>query len=160
MGWSMWRCCMAEQPAATRAIVAALADALRTITIVNGYRTDLGLAVRTERTETGLPTSPRCTVAIEAKVKVEGGQQRAKTGRQVAGVIEFEVPASFADAMACVLDADDDIDRLLTDLYTQMPDALPVQYEETVILDRPEGMPVVAAQIRWSTAYHREGRAP
>lgn len=146
---------MADSPA--KLIIEALADALRTITVANDYNTDLGLSVRTERTEGGIPTAPRCTVAVVNKVKVERGQQRPAKGRSLRGVIEIEVPTSYADAMARVLAADEDIDRLLTDVYTQMPDALPVQFEETIFLDRPEGMPVVAAEIHWTTGYQRNG---
>lgn len=144
---------MADAP--TKAILEALAGALRTITVANGYRTDLGLDVRTERTESGLPAEPRCTVAVTGKAKVPNGQQRPSKGRSVRGVIEFEVPASFTNAMAQVLAAEEDIDRLLTDVYTQMPDALPVEFDETIFLDRPEGFPVIAAEVHWSTGYRR-----
>ncbi|MBN8261176.1 MAG: hypothetical protein J0L59_02505 [Xanthomonadales bacterium] len=144
---------MADAP--SKAILEALAAALRTITVANGYRTDLGLNVRTERSETGLPAAPRCTVAVTGKVKAPNGQQRPSKGRGIRGVIEFEVPASYADAAAQVLAADEDIDRLLTDVYTQMPDALPVEYDETIFLDRPEGFPVIAAEVHWSTGYRR-----
>lgn len=146
---------MANAPG--KLIIEALAAALRTITVANDYNTDLGLNVRTERTEGGIPSTPRCTVAVVSKVKVERGQQRPAKGRALRGVIEIEVPTSYADATARVLDADEDIDRLITDVYTQMPDALPVQFEETIFLDRPEGMPVVAAEIHWTTAYQRNG---
>ncbi|QDH70847.1 hypothetical protein [Marilutibacter alkalisoli] len=145
---------MADAP--TQAILEALADALRGITTANGYHTDLGLNVRTERTETGIPTAQRCTVAVVNKLRTERGQQRPSRGRALRGVIEIEVPASFTDSMARVLLAEDDVDRRLSE-YHQMPDALPVQYEETVFLDRPEGMPVVAAEIQWTTGYTRNG---
>lgn len=146
---------MAEVP--VQAIVSALADALAGITVAGGYNTDLGLNVRTERTETGLPTAPRCTVACTNKMRTEdGGQSRASGSRTLRGVIEFEVPASYANALGAVYAADEDIDRRLR-RYHQMPDALPVQYEETVFLDRPDGMPVVAAEIHWSTGYRRSG---
>lgn len=136
-------------------IVDALATALASITVANDYNTDLGLNVRTERTETGIPSTPRCTVGVYQKQRGEGGNSRPGRDRLLRGVIEFEVPASYTNAMAQVLAAEEDIDRLLSDVYTQMPGALPVMYEETVILDRPDGMPVVAAEIHWSTGYRR-----
>ena len=77
---------MADAP--SKAILEALAAALRTITVANGYRTDLGLNVRTERSETGLPAAPRCTVAVTGKVKAPNGQQRPSKGRGIRGVIE------------------------------------------------------------------------
>lgn len=146
---------MADAP--TTAIVEALAQALRTITVANGYRTDLGLNVLTERTQTGVPAAPTCTVSIINKVRSGDGKSRPDNGRGLQGIIEYMLPSSFANATANAYAADDDIDRLLTDVYTQMPGALPVQYEETIFLDKPEGMPVVAAEIHWSTGYRRHG---
>lgn len=144
---------MAEQ-APARAIVDALAAALRQITIANGYRTDLGLHVHTERTETGIPTVPRCTVAPLGKRRAASNDRSPSRGRELEGVIEFSVPASYANALATVIDAEEDIDTCLA-RYHQMPDALPVQYEEAEFGDRPEGLPVVVAVTRWTTAYRR-----
>lgn len=139
-------------------IVDALADVLRGITVVNGYNTDLGADVRTERKEVGIPTAPRCVVSCVGKHRPDNdGQRRPGVGRVLRGVIEFEVPASYANAMSTVYAADDDIDRCLRS-YHQIPAALPVSYEETTFLDRPEGFPVIAAQIHWTTGYReREG---
>lgn len=142
---------MAEVP--VREIVNALADALRSITVANGYNTDLGQVVATERRQTGLPDSLRCTVACVHKARAEGGGGgRPSIGRQVRGVIEIEVPASYENAMDTIYAADEDIDRCLRQ-YHQMPGALPVNYDETVFEDRPEGMPVCGAGIGWSTGY-------
>lgn len=145
---------MADIP--VQAIVDALALALRGITKANDYNTDLGLKVLTERDQTVLPTAPRCTVVCHGKQRSEGGKDRPAVGRAIRGVIEFEVPAGYDNALAVVYAADDDIDRMLAQ-YHQMPGALPVRYEETVFLDRPDGMPLVAAEIHWSTAYRLRG---
>lgn len=134
------------------AIVEAVATALEGIRIANGYHTDLGASVQRERLQTGLPTALRCTVACTNKVRAEEGARRPAVGRALRGVIEIELPASYKDAMATIYAADEDIDSCLR-RYHQMPGALPVNYEETVFLDRPEGMPVVAAEIHWSTGY-------
>lgn len=144
---------MANTPALD--IVEALAEALRGITVASGYHTDLGANVRTERSETGIPSSQRCTVAITSKHRGNSGQQRPGPGRALRGVIEIEVPASYENAMAVALRAEEDVDRLLTDRYSQMPGALPVQWEEAVFLDRPEGIPVVAVEIHWATGFRR-----
>lgn len=144
---------MANTPALD--IVDALAEALRRITVANGYNTDLGLNVRTERSEAGIPSAQRCTVAITNKMRETSGQNRPGNGRVLRGVIEIEVPASYDTAMAVALRAEEDVDRLLTVTYSQMPDALPVQWEEAVYLDRPEGLPVVAVEIHWSTGFRR-----
>ena len=145
---------MASVP--VKEIVDTLADALRGITVANGYNTDLGTNVRTERKQGGLPDAPVCTVACTSKVRGEDGKTRPNVGRMIRGVIEFEVPDGYADALAHVYTADEDIDRCLRQ-YHQMPGALPVSYDETIFLDRPEGLPVCAAEIHWSTAYQARG---
>lgn len=141
---------MADVP--VKAIVDKLAEALRGITVANDYNTDLGANVRTERKQTGIPTVPVCTVACTTKTRREDGKGRPDVGRTISGVIEFEVPASFDNALDHVYAADEDIDRCLRK-YHQMPGALPVMYDETIFIDRPDGMPVCAAEIHWSTGY-------
>lgn len=148
---------MADAP--VRAIVDALAAALRGITVANGYRTDIGAHVHTERTETGIPTVPRVTVVPLGKRKAEDNDRSPSRGRVLEGAIEVSVPASYANAMAMVIDAEDDIDTCLA-RYHQMPNALPVQFEESEFADRPEGLPVVMAGVRWTTGYRRPEVAP
>lgn len=135
-------------------IAQVLQTRLQTITVANGYHTDMGLKVLTERTQSQIPTEPRCTVAVVSKVRSESGSRGGSNEMDVGGVIEFEVPSSYADAMATVYRADADIERAFQD-YLQMPNALPVVLEETVFLDKPDGLPVVAAQIGWRTRYRR-----
>ncbi|HVI60133.1 MAG TPA: hypothetical protein VM619_14840 [Luteimonas sp.] len=135
-------------------IVDALADALRGISTAAGYNTDLGASVVTERSQTGLPTVERCTVACVTKHRGESGGRRPDGERLIRGIIEFEVPATFTNALAHVYRAEEDIDRCLRK-YHQMPGALAVVYDEAAFLDRPEGMPVCAAEIHWSTSYRR-----
>lgn len=146
--WRAGGCCSVADRAPVQAIIDALADVLRGVTVANGYRTDIGQHVHTERTESGIPSVPRCYVGPMSRQR----RDREANGRDMQGMIEFTLPASYANAMATVIAADEDIDELLAQ-YHQMPDALPVRYEETVYLDRPDGMPVVAAQIFWSTGY-------
>ncbi len=137
----------------TQQIIDTLATRLREITVANGYQSDIGLNVQTERRETGVPVSPRCTVGLVNKFRPDDG--RASTNeREISGVIEVEFPANFANANAAMLLADDDIDRTF-DEYLQQPAALPVKFTESVYLDRPEGLPVVAVQIGWRTRYRR-----
>jgi hypothetical protein len=141
---------MAETPRPQQ-IIDALCARLATILTINGYHTNVGLKVQKERVEQGIPTAPRVTVAITSKVREP---DKPKNERLLSGVIEVEVPASYTNAMAHLLQADDDIDVAL-DAYLQMPTALPIAYAETVFLDRPEGLPVVVAQVMWTTRYRR-----
>lgn len=146
---------MAESPA--KAIIEALAGALRQITVANGYNTDLGNNVLTERAETPIPSVLRCTVGVVTKQRYQGDGKGSNRGRSLRGFIELEVPTSLTASTAELLRAEEDVDRLLTDTYTQMPDALPVDFEEAIFLDRPDGMPVRVAEIHWSTGYRRNG---
>ena len=122
--------------APVQAIVEALAEALRGITVANGYRTDIGAHVHTERSEVGIPTVQRCTVVPLGKLRGEEGDRNPGRGRRLEGVIEVTVPASYANAMATVIAAEEDIDTCLA-RYHQMPNALPVQYDEAEFADRP-----------------------
>lgn len=148
---------MADAP--VRAIVDALAEALRGITKANGYRTDMGNHVHTERSESGFPTVERVTVVPLGKKRVDQEDRSPSRGRELEGAIEVTVPSSYANAMALVIDAEEDIDTCLS-RYHQMPDALPVRYEEAEFGDRPEGLPVALVAVRWTTAYRRQEVAP
>lgn len=137
-------------------IVLALAEALRGVTVANGYNTDLGLDVHTETSEKKL-TAPRATVWCSGKERADSGERSPGIGRAVEGWIEVAVPADFEQALEYLYKADADIDRLLSACQL-MPGALPAQYEEVRISDRPDGMPIALAQVRWSTAFrYRSG---
>lgn len=141
---------------AVDAIVQALADVLRTITVSNGYHTDLGANVQTEIPSVEAPSSPVTTVWATAKQRAQAGQARPDTGRGVEGVIEFAVPARYDDAMAQIYAAEEDLDRCLSRMHL-MPNALPVQYEDAVFLHRPDGIPAAMVQVRWTTGFRRNG---
>lgn len=146
---------MAE-PVRTRAIVAQLAGELRKISTATGWHTDLGADVRTKRDEVIVPTAARCTVLVTGKVR------SSADGVSVEGVIELVLPTSVADAGDIVYDGADDIERMLNELNARMQagdiaasGALLPAYAHTVFLDRPEGMPLVAAEVTWTSGYRR-----
>lgn len=134
-------------------IVDTLADALREIRQDNGYSTDLGAAVNTEWSENSAKAL-RCTVVAREKSRTEGGQNRPATGRFVRGVIAIEVPVTMEHSQQMIYRAEQDVDRCLSK-YFQMPQALPVIYEESIFMEQPEGAPVRVAEIVWSTGYRR-----
>jgi len=139
-----------------KAIIAQLKTELQRITKANGFQTDLGLSVSDVRSSTGIPTAPATTVAVTGKQRLDGG------GVSVEGVVEIVLPATYATAMSTVYDGADDVERVLNELSDRMTDglvtgsgALPPIYNSTTFLDRPEGMPVVAAEIVFTTGYRR-----
>jgi len=144
---------------AVDAIVQALAEVLGTITVANGYHTDLGANVQTEIRGVEVPAEPQATVWAASKQRTQSGQARPDTGRGVEGYIEFAVPARYDDAMARVYAADEDLDRCLSQMHL-MPNALPVQYEDAVFMNRPEGLAVAMVQVRWTTGFRRQDATP
>lgn len=138
-------------------IVEQVRSELVRITKDNGFQTDLGAHVSTERASNGIPAKPQCTVAVVAKRPAE-----ARGGVSVEGIIEFVLPAGYDDALSVVYDGADDVEQLLNEMEERvqvgelMPcGALLPLYAGTVFLDRPEGMPVVAAEISFTTGYRR-----
>ena len=139
-----------------KAILAQIKAELARVRKSNGFQTDLGASVQDEITSTGIPTAPRCTVAVTGKQRLPAG------GVSVEGVIAFELPATYTAAMSVVYDAADDVERLLNEMGDRMvagaiagSGALVPQFSATVFLDRPDGMPVVAAEVTWTSGYHR-----
>ncbi|ALN88540.1 hypothetical protein LC55x_5294 [Lysobacter capsici] len=74
--------------------------------------------------------------------------------RLLQGLAEATLPASLADAHAQCHAIAADIEDALDD-WIPLPNALPVQVEDIVFLDRPEGLPVVAVQVALTIRYRR-----
>ncbi|MEN1942658.1 hypothetical protein WCE55_02200 [Luteimonas sp. MJ293] len=145
----------------TLRVLTALQDELRRITVANGFSSDLGLWVDTEGLQSGIPTQPRTSVALFSVQRVnDAGSPDA--GRSGEGVIEVMLPANYANAMAIVHRAIDDVERALDEMAERLQrgtipptGALVPIFMQAVILDRPEGLPVCAAEITWTTGWRR-----
>lgn len=144
-------------PVRVKDIVEQVRQELARITVNNGFVTDLGKHVKTKRTQGGIPTEPQCTVAIVAKRAGESAGSVA-----VEGVVEFVLPATYSDALDTVYDSADDVERLFNTMADRLQagemmvcGALLPLYAGTVFLDRPEGLPVVAAEVTFTTGYRR-----
>lgn len=141
---------MADTPR-TWQILEVLKARLASITIANGYRTDAGLDVRDEASET-LPTAPFIVVALAHNVRPDTG--RHPTERVPTYVVEVHVPTNILDAYRYQHDSAADIEQAL-DTYLQLPNALPLEFAECVFLSRPEGLPVVVTQTTLTSRYRR-----
>ncbi|KRG65806.1 hypothetical protein ABB27_14645 [Stenotrophomonas terrae] len=144
-------------PVRVKAIVEQVRNELARITVDNGFVTDLGKHVKAERSQGGIPTEPQCTVAIVAK---RAGEVVGSVA--VEGVVEFVLPATLSGALGTVYDGADDVERLFHAMADRLQagemlacGALLPLYAGTVFLDRPEGLPVVAAEVTFTTGYRR-----
>lgn len=143
---------MADTTPRVREIIDTLKARLQQITVAGGYRTDAGLDVRTERSEL-VPTAPYLALARLSIVRPQEERATARE-REVQIVVEAHVPASLTDAAARAEDISEDIEDALTE-YLQQPMALPLSFRENALLDRPEGLPVMVAQVLFETRYRR-----
>lgn len=133
------------------AIIQALQARLATITLANGYRTDAGADVRTERSE-GVPAAPYLALCSGSKVRPD--DSRTKGERELMVFVEAHVPVTLTDAHERVVAIAEDVEDALDD-YLQQPMALPLAFQESIYLDTPEGLPVQVAQMIFTTRYRR-----
>lgn len=142
---------MAET-AATWLLLQRIAERLIEIRIDRGYRTDIGTAVVLE------PAQHADDAAIGLTLAALGIQRDANKPhgrhRLLQGLAEATLPASLTDAHAQAHAIAADIEDALGD-WIPLPNALPVQVEDIVFLDRPEGLPVVAIQVALTIRYRR-----
>jgi hypothetical protein len=129
-----------------------IAERLTNIRIDSGYRTEVGTAVALEPAQhpdddaTGLTLT---ALGIQRDANKPHGRHRV-----LQALAEATVPASLADAHARSHAIAADIEDTLND-WIPLPQALPVQVEDIVFLDRPEGLPVVAVQVALTIRYRR-----
>ena len=67
------------------------------------------------------------------------------------------MPVRIDNAQQRIVETIADIEDAL-DGYAQAPLALPLQFQESVLLDRPDGVAAMAAQVLFGTRYRRSGR--
>ena len=132
------------------AILEASQARLQEILVVNDYRTDAGADVQLEPSQLG--DSPRITLYSGTTVKPEDA--RHPGDREFTFVVEALVPAGLDGAHRMVVDIAEDIEQSL-DTLLLLPDALPLQFQESLFLERPDGVAAMAVQIMFSTRYRR-----
>ena len=137
--------------ARTWLILTALQQRLQEIRVTNGYRTDAGADVRLEPGELD-PQQERITLYCLGTYA--HGDMLSRGEREMDIVVEASTWAAGGDAHGRVVAIAEDVEQAL-DRYLQMPLALPLQFEESVFLERPEGVPAMVAQLRFTTRYRR-----
>jgi hypothetical protein len=141
---------MAE-PAITRTILAGIAAQLATISVANGYHTEAGADVRLEESQ-----SP-CTapfVSVFSASLVRGDDSRVTAEREFTVIVEGQLPVTLSNARELIDLMTDDVERCL-DGFRSPAAALPMQFLESITLDRPDGLPVMALQAMFSTRFRR-----
>ena len=142
---------MAE-PAPTWALLERIAARLAEITTDRGYRTNIGADVALEPAQHTDPDVSGLTLAalgVQHDTQKPHGQHRL-----LQAMVEATLPAHLHDAHARAHAIAADVEDAL-DAWMPLPQALPLQVEDIVFLDRPEGLAVVAVQVGLSVRYRR-----
>ena len=142
---------MAETPIPW-AILEVVQARLRTIRKAGGYRTDAGRDVRLEPAPFDPNDALRLT--LYPLTMLVPDDARSASERGFTFVVEALVPVKLDNAQARIVDTLADIEDVL-DGYLQAPLALPLQFQEAVLLDRPDGVAAMAAQVMFGTRYRR-----
>lgn len=133
-------------------LLQALASMLAKIRTQNGYHSDIGQSVwmepaqRTEDDAIGLTVTSLGIMRDEA--------QPMGKHRELRVLLEAAYPTTLDDAHQRAHELIADIKDVL-DSDSGMPEALPARFEEAVILDRPEGLPVIVVQVMLTLRYRR-----
>ena len=137
------------------AILELVQTRLRTVRRANGSRTDAGRDVRLEPGAFDPNDAPRLT--LYPLTSVFPDDARASSERGFTFVVEALVSVRIDNAQQRIVETIADIEDAL-DGYAQAPLALPLQFQESVLLDRPDGVAAMAAQVLFGTRYRRAGR--
>jgi hypothetical protein len=153
---------MPDAPATPKpwTILQALETALQQITLANGYRTDIGTTVSMENTQDPEDTAEGITLFSLELVRpaIASNHNTAIRDREFTFVIEAATPCNTTNG---VVPAHQRMHLIIEDIeqaLTPVPGAagsIPPQFAEVKFLDRPEGIPVVAAQIIMTARYRR-----
>ena len=145
----------------TWSIIQALAVQLGTITVANGYLTDVGLNVWT--TDNQRTDDDALGLMIYSESITGPGLDRERAGKAVREfglLIEAAIGTDIDDAQQQIHNVVEDIDNCML-AYAKAQTAvlaqqqLPMHVADIAILDRPEGAAVIAMQARIVTRYFR-----
>lgn len=134
------------------AILELVQARLRIIRRANDYRTDAGRDVRLEPAPFDPNDTARLTLYPLASVLPDDAGSTSERGFTF--VVEALIPVRIDNAQQRIIETIADIEDAL-DGYTQAPLALPLQFQESVLLDRPDGIAAMAAQVMFGTRYRR-----
>ena len=145
---------MAETPIPW-AILEVVQARLRTVRRANDYRTDAGRDVRLEPAPFDPNDAPRLTLYPLTTLYPDDARSAGERGYTF--VVEALVPVKPGDAQQRIVETIADIEDAL-DGYAQAPLALPLQFQESVLLDRPDGVAAMAAQVLFGSRYRRSAQ--
>mgnify|MGYP003449384523 FL=1 len=143
---------MAEMPIPW-AILEMVQTRLRTVRKANDFRTDAGRDVRLEPAPFDPNDAVRLTLYPLTTLHPDDARSAGERGYTF--VVEALVPVRLDNAQQRIVETIADIEDAL-DGFVQAPLALPLQFQESVLLDRPDGVAAMAAQLLFGTRYRRE----
>ena len=145
---------MAETPIPW-AILELVQTRLGTVRKANGSRTDAGRDVRLEPAPFDPSDATRLTLYPLTTLYPDDARSTGERGYTF--VVEALVPVRLDNAQQRIVETIADIEDAL-DGFVQAPLALPLQFQESVLLDRPDGIAAMAGQVLFGTRYRRVGR--
>jgi hypothetical protein len=134
------------------AILELVQTRLGTVRKASGYRTDAGRDVRLEPSPFDPNDAPRLTLYPLTTLYPDDARSAGERGYTF--VVEALVPVKPDNAQQRIVETIADIEDAL-DGFVQAPLALPLQFQESVLLDRPDGVAAMAAQLLFGTRYRR-----
>jgi len=144
------------------AIITALAAQLATITVANGYLTDVGANVWT--TDAQRPSEDALGLMIYSEPIVGAGLDRERAGkpvREFSMLVEAAIGTDLDNAQARIHAIIEDIEVCLQAyakaqaMRPELNQVTPMAVADIAILDRPEGAAVIAMQARVVARYFR-----
>lgn len=150
-------------PSRTWAIITALAAQLATITIATGYNTDAGLNVWTTDAQRDAALAGALGMSIYSESIIGPGLDNERPGKQVRDftmLVEASIGTDIDNAQAQMHALIEDVEfciKRYTQAQTTTPglQVTPMHIADVAILDRPEGMAVVAMQARVIARFFR-----
>lgn len=146
-------------PSKTWSIILALQAQLQAITVANGYLTDAGTNVWV--TDGQRPETDALGLMIYSEAITGTPDQRpGKPVRSLSLLIEFAITSDIDNAQAQAHAVIEDIENCM-DAYAKAQFAkpgrsvTPMRVVDVAILDRPEGEPVIAGNVRVTAEYFR-----
>ena len=138
------------------AILELVKTQLGTVRKANGFRTDAGRDVRLEPAPFDPGDAPRLTLYPLTTLYPDDARSAGERGYTF--VVEALVPVRLDNAQQRIVETIADIEDAL-DGFVQVPLALPLQFQESVLLDRPDGVAAMAGQVMFGTRYRRSAGA-
>lgn len=143
---------MADVPR-TWQVMQAVQARLQLITVAGGARTDLGRDVRLEPGQFLADDGPRITLYTGSVIRPDDA--RSSGERELTLIVEVAVPAAWGNAQQAIVDGVEDVEDILEAPWLPMTGALPLRFQDSVFLERPDGMPAMVAQIMFATGWRR-----